>query len=182
MKNIIAKTFSVMFLCIATIALIISGGIGNTVNAYNLEIFYFVDSGKHMDYSGSTKYQLEDSIKEWNSYKYNIIRKKAWNNIKDLTISDYYDNQGYFYAITIPSPIKKDGTGRQNGIIQFNKAYMDNLTTLEQNSIVMVQLGYALGLSDNKEDATSVMYYGSNKLKLSQDDKLGLEYLYDNVY
>lgn len=59
---------------------------------------------------------------------------------------------------------------------------MDNLTALEQNSIVMVQLGYALGLSDNKEDVTSVMYYGSNKLKLSQDDKLGLEYLYDNVY
>lgn len=53
--------------------------------------WYLVDSGKHLDWKGSTSYQTQfnSAVSTWNNYKSGVIRKDAWNTINDVTISDY---------------------------------------------------------------------------------------------
>ena len=55
--------------------------------------WHLVDSGNHLDWSGSTGYQTQfnAAVNIWNNYKSGVIRKDSWNTINDVTISDYYE-------------------------------------------------------------------------------------------
>ncbi|MBT2667687.1 cell surface protein [Bacillus sp. ISL-4] len=50
-----------------------------------------VDSGRHMDWGGSSKYSTNftSGVSVWNNYKSGVIRKDTASTIQDVKISDY---------------------------------------------------------------------------------------------
>ena len=55
-----------------------------------------VDSGKHCDWDGTTKYLklFETSVSTWNGYKSEVFRKDSAAVIEDVHISDYREISG----------------------------------------------------------------------------------------
>lgn len=84
--------------------------------------WYLVDSGKHLDWKGSTSYQTQfnSAVSTWNNYKSGVIRKDAWNTINDVTISDYYEVSS------------TAGVTSSAGTIKFNTYQMDNFTSAQK--------------------------------------------------
>lgn len=119
-----------------------------------------VDSGKHMDWSGTSNYmvQFTSSVNEWNKVKPGVIRKDRWNTINDVTISD-----------TETDPILMF-TANKNGKIKFNQKCMDYVSDEYKKNCCLAALGYCLGLggTNNSKD---VMYKKTNDvIKLSEND------------
>lgn len=143
----------------------------NVANAYVLNSFHLVDSGKHMDWDGSTKYSSEWSyaVNTWNAVK-NVIRPNTWYRVKDVTISDFTDSQSNIVYSCQPS-----------GTIKYNRYYFDQFSANEKKSKVLQSVGNALGIYWN-DDTTSAMYYGFGPITLSQDDKAALTWLYNHQY
>ncbi len=127
-----------------------------------------IDSGKHLDWGGSTAYQTEfnAAINTWNSYKAGVIRKDSWNTIKDVTISDYSE---------VSSVV---GVTSSAGTIKFNTYNMQNLTSTERLNTCTHELGHALGLAHNQ--VGDVMYaYVSTVTNLSDNDKASYDASYN---
>ncbi|XHU85478.1 matrixin family metalloprotease [Peribacillus muralis] len=119
-----------------------------------------VDSGKHMDWDGSTKYQtqLNAGVKTLNGYKSGVIRKDTAKVIQDVAISDYSEKSSVA------------GVTSSRGTIKFNKYVMDTLTATKKQNVATHELGHALGLAHNT--SSDVMYeYVSTKTSLSANDK-----------
>lgn len=143
----------------------------NEVKAYDLNAYDFVDSKKHMDWGGSTKYSSEwlTAIGVWN-VQHSVIRKDTWRTVKDITVSDYSANDSTIFNIT------------SSGTIKYNTYYMDDgLNTSEKTSKILQSIGLCLGIYWSN-DTTSVMYVGFGPTSLSQDDKDAFDWLYDNQY
>ncbi|RID82607.1 cell surface protein [Mesobacillus zeae] len=128
-----------------------------------------VDSGKHLDWDGSTKYQTSfDSGKNvWNGYKSGVIRKDSAYVIQDVSISDYSE---------------KSNTGAvtsSGGTIKFNSYVMDTLSSTEKKNVAIHELGHALGLAHNT--SSDVMYaYITTNTSLSDNDKASYNAAYNN--
>ncbi|WP_236712717.1 matrixin family metalloprotease [Peribacillus muralis] len=119
-----------------------------------------VDSGKHMDWDGSTKYQTQFNagVKTFNGYKSGVIRKDTAKVIQDVAISDYSEKSSVA------------GVTSSRGTIKFNKYVMDTLTATKKQNVATHELGHALGLAHNT--SSDVMYgYVSTKTSLSANDK-----------
>lgn len=60
-----------------------------------------VDSGKHMDWGGSTEYMSywNIGVDRWNNYKNGVIRKDTLTTIQDVTINILHedDKRNYDY-------------------------------------------------------------------------------------
>ena len=136
---------------------------------YALGTFDLVDSGKHLDWGGSSNYMTQwyDAVNTWNGYKSGVIRADTWRTIKDVTISDKEAYNGSTFAITYSS-----------GKIVFFQELMDGMTATQRQATITHEIGHALGL-DHNEKATSVMRQGyKNFTALDQIDKEG----YDAAY
>ena len=129
--------------------------------------WYLVDSGKHLDYDGNTKYmtQFELAVKTWNTYKSGVIRVDNASRIQDVKISDYYE-VGNVAGVT-----------NAKGTIKFNTYNMDDYSSTKKRNVCTHELGHALGLAHNF--STDVMYFQvSTKIYLSDNDKAS----YDKSY
>lgn len=141
--------------------------------AYTISSWNLVDSGKHLDWDGSTKYMdlWYDGVRTWNAHKPGVIRVDTWKTIEDVKISDYSEDSNT-RACTYSS-----------GKIKFNTFLMDKDKDSNKTlKTIIHELGHALGL-DHNDDTTSVLYpYSSSITALSDDDKAGYNYLYEYIY
>ena len=139
-----------------------------------------VDSGKHLDWGGNSKYSslFETATNKWNAYKSGVIRKDILSTIQDVTISDTYDSTDEAYATTY-----------QNGTIVFNTYQMDKKNSNFQLMICIHELGHALGLGDRGKNGNvggyAAIMYGYNinnvtKTELTAADKISYDAAYAN--
>ena len=126
-----------------------------------------VDSGKHLDWSGKTKYSsyVATATKKWNAYKNGIIRKDTAFTINDVTLSDYFDDDDGTW-----------GEASKDGTIRFNMYNMDKDDDAGRLNTVMHEFGHALGLGHNERK--DVMSKFSNVTELTENDKKS----YDAAY
>lgn len=130
--------------------------------------WHLVDSGKHLDWSGSTAYlsQFNAAVNVWNNYKSGVIRKDSWNTINDVTISDFSEVSSVA------------GVTSSNGTIKFNKYVMNDLSSDKRKNVCIHELGHALGLAHNLNG--DVMYtYVSSAVSLSANDKASYDVSYN---
>lgn len=130
--------------------------------------WYLVDSGKHLDWGGSTAYQtqFEAGVDTWNNYKSGVIRQDSWSTIKDVTISDFY------------STSSSAGVTSAAGTIKFNSYHMDGFTNRQKRSVCTHEIGHALGLAHNQEG--DVMYeYTNGVTVLTENDKASYDASYN---
>lgn len=109
MKKILALL--VVFTCVGT--MLIPGQEASAaakINSWDL-----VDSSKHMDYSGNSKYMsfVKNGANTWNAYKKGVIRPASATNKSDVYCSD----------VSVTNNI--NATTYSNGKITFNKKNMD---------------------------------------------------------
>lgn len=140
-----SKRFVLLFLCCMCFLL-------NPVHAgtYSLQDWGdLVDSGRHLDWDGSTQYMKEwtNSVNIWNAQKKGVIRADRWNTIEDVEISDQKIGDGTHAAIT-----------SSDGRIVFFKESMDRYSFAKRQAIASHELGHALGLGDN-ENTKCIMRY-----------------------
>lgn len=130
-----------------------------------------VDSGKHLDWGGSTNYlkRFNLAVDTWNAYKPGVIRKDDGSKIRDVTISDYTESSEVL------------GVTSSKGTIKFNQETMHECTKKVRRNVCTHELGHALGLAHNTED--DVMYmYATDKVTLSDNDKASYNHLYRCCY
>ena len=119
-----------------------------------------VDSGKHLDWAGGTKYQsaFNKAVNTWNEYKPGVIRKDTAATLMDVKILDVIDERS-------PDVGKSYGDGR----ITFNTFYMDNFSVKSRRNTCTHELGHALGLADRKKREKCIMYYkNTERIKLKK--------------
>ncbi len=128
-----------------------------------------VDSGKHMDWAGSTTYMdnFTAAIDTWEDYKPGVIRKDTASTIKDLTVSDYNERSS------------TAGTASKSGTIKFNTYLMDDFSKAKRTNVALHELGHALGLAHNT--TSDIMHkYTTTKTTLSTNDKASYDAAYLN--
>ncbi|MDR2945074.1 MAG: matrixin family metalloprotease [Methanosarcinales archaeon] len=158
------RIVAVLLVCLLLMTLVIPalGAISS------VQWWHMVDSGKHLDWAGSTKYQSDfnSSVSTWNAYKSGVIRKDSILYVKDATISDERWINGT--------------AGETNGndkTIKFNLNKMDTMNQNQRRNLYTHELGHALGLDHNQ--VGDVMYYISSSVySLSANDKAS----YDTSY
>lgn len=156
-----------LLLCIAFIVIVNS----ESYAAVRVLPWHLVDSGKHMDIDGRTKYSKEfkSAVKVWNNYKKGVIRKDNLSNWQDVAVSDYYEVSN------------TAGVTSMYGTIQLNKYNMDKLPSAYKKNVCIHELGHALGLDHNTQK--DIMYaYTTSRVKLSKNDKSSYDYAYKYLY
>lgn len=131
-----------------------------------LQTWDLVDSGKHMDYDGDSKYMslIKSGASTWNAHKKGVIREDTVKIIQDVYCSDISKNNS------------TNATTYSSGKIQFNKKLMDKHSANERQNVATHELGHTLGLGHNTK--SDVMYmYSTTKTTLSSNDKAS----YDKV-
>ncbi|HAC3176736.1 TPA_asm: matrixin family metalloprotease [Listeria innocua] len=126
-----------------------------------------VDSSKHLDYSGNSKYMsfIRSGANTWNAYKKGVIRPASAQNKSDVYCSDVSVNNNV------------NATTYGNGKITFNKKNMDKKNNAGKQNVATHELGHGLRLAHNT--SSDVMYqYSTSKTTLSTNDKRS----YDAAY
>lgn len=130
-----------------------------------------VDSSKHLDWSGSTKYskRFNLAVDTWNAYKSGVIRKSSSSSATDVVISDYSEVSS------------TAGVTSSAGTIKFNTYVLENRTKKERRNCCTHELGHALGLAHNQKG--DVMYSKITSIvKLSANDKASYDWAYKYEY
>ena len=72
-----------------------------------LQSWSLVDSGKHLDWGGSSQYieQFKSAVNIWNGYKSGVIREDDISIVQDVTIKDKSDSQSNNAGVTYPFPV-----------------------------------------------------------------------------
>ena len=136
--------------------------ISYAATTYHVKDNWCVDSGKHLDWSGSTIYSnnWDTGVNTWNNYKSGVIRKDTLLTINDVTISDVSDLSGNTVAYTLTTyPV---GGGKGKATIQFSTTKMNVLSQIKRNIVCTHEIGHTLGLSENNDNGTDVIMYNTN--------------------
>ena len=143
---------------------------------YTIEIrllsWDLVDSGKHMDWAGSTTYSanLISGVSTWNSYKSGVIRKDSLITIADVTISDV--NLG-----SNGIPASTDPNGKT---IKINLHYMNTGTDNARIHVYAHELGHTLGMDHQLNDTSAIMYkYATEGIYLNVNDRANYDAAYE---
>lgn len=151
---------------------------------YHVMDRWSVDSGKHLDWDGSTKYQSNFNlgVSVWNNYKSGVIREDSLSTVQDTTIGDIEYITGGAIAST-------DQSGPGKALISnitFSTSKMDKLSTTLKNVCCTHELGHVLGLGENPDYTNAIMYpYAETNTSnnvLHTDDKVNYDYMYNNKY
>lgn len=155
--------------------------------SYHVLHYWCVDSGKHLDWSGSSSYlsNWNTGVNTWNAYKSGVIRQDSALTVNDVTIRDVSDLTGDAVAITDSK--FPEGGGKGSAVISFATAKMNTLSQIKRNITCTHEIGHALGLDDNNSNGTSVIMYNnmSNQTSnnvLHSEDKFNYDYMYNNKY
>ena len=183
-KNLKLITFVV---CIAIIPFSVGAATPKWIIYHVLNV-WSVDSGKHMDWSGTTSYQsnFNTAVNTWNNYKNGVIRKDTLFTENDVTISDGSDISGNTVAITAQRHFGSGGKSIET-TIKFSTAKMNNLSNTKKTIVCTHELGHTLGLNENNDYGTDVIMYDnidantSNNI-LHREDKMNYDYMYNNKY
>lgn len=127
-----------------------------------------VDSGKHLDWDGNTKYttRVTSAISKWEGYKPGIIRPDSIYVIQDVFISDFYEVSNVV------------GVTSAAGTIKFNDYWFNIYDPDYELNTVIHEFGHALGLA-HTSGTNDVMRQGPyNIINLSSTDKSS----YDAAY
>ncbi|EPP0902197.1 matrixin family metalloprotease [Listeria monocytogenes] len=155
--------FLLIGICLYTIAIPgIRVDAAAKINTWDL-----VDSGKHMDYDGNSKYMsyIKSGAGTWNSYKKGVIRPDSTYIIEDVYCSDTSANNNV------------NATTYSNGKIIFNKKNMDKKDKAGKQNVATHELGHCLRLAHNA--SSDVMYmYSTSKTTLSTNDKKSYDVAY----
>ena len=169
------KSLVIALIIIPMILLVIP----NIVSAwyyYTFQSWDLVDSGKHLDWGGSSSYMTawNFAVSSWNNADSNIsgiIRKDTLSTIEDVTISDV--NNGDNGVV---------GETWSNGKLKFNTYYMSTYCDAKRKNCAMHELGHALRL-DHRTDSGTIMYESVRSItSLNTKDKEHLTYAYSNYY
>lgn len=152
---------------------------------YQVNNYWCVDSGKHLDWDGSTIYSTEwnTAVTKWNNYKSGVIRKDTILINQDVKIQDVPALSSGAVAQTSISP----SSGKGTGVISFSTSVMNGLGPLYKQIVCTHEIGHALGLRDNGGDGTSTIMHGSintttSNGNLTNADKINYDYMYNNKY
>lgn len=153
---------------------------------YHVLSFWSVDSGKHLDWSGSTSYSSNWStgVSTWNNYKSGVIRQDTILTTNDVTITDVASLPNNIIAVTT---YPGGASGHTTSTIKFSTPRMNNLTNTKRNIVCTHELGHALGLNENEDSGTAVVMYpymndNTSNNVLHNEDKLNYDYMYNNNY
>ncbi|MBC2100645.1 matrixin family metalloprotease [Listeria booriae] len=119
-----------------------------------------VDSGKHLDYDGNSKYmsQVKFGAGLWNAYKKGVIRPDSVSVIQDIYCSDVSVNNN------------TNATTYGTGKLVFNKKNMDRLSANGKKMVASHELGHALRLAHNTS-SDIMCEYNTTRITLSANDK-----------
>lgn len=161
------KICILLALCVMLIPITIEAWAEYTIQLTGWDL---VDSGKHLDWDGSTAYlsQFKYAINQWEEHRSGVIREDTLTRIEDVIISDKNEgNVGYAASTT------------KSGKIIFNTYYMDDFTTNQKRNVAIHELGHALGLAHRTGESSSVMQYNvTSIITLCKGDKEN----YDEAY
>lgn len=163
------------FLCLAIIAIIcvFSAQHVHAWYTYYFQSWDLVDSGKHLDWDGSTVYlnEFNYGVSQWNSQISGVIRKDTAFITEDVAIMDVFAGNNGVPAETFLA-----------GSIKFNRSLMDGYNTVFKKYITTHELGHALRL-DHRYDLTSIMQATvQGYCTLNNDDITHFQYAYNNYY
>lgn len=144
----------------------------NAWYTYTIQLsqYWAADSGKHLDWSGSSKYisQFRMAVNKWNSYKSGVIREDFWNTVNDLKIYDVeYISSGVVAR-----------TSANTGKMEFATRYMDGYNSAQKQNVCIHELGYALVLAHRNESDSVMQEIVTSIITLSEGAKRN----YDEAY
>lgn len=151
---------------------------------HNVLPMWSVDSGKHMDWNGSTSYSTawNGGISIWNNHRSGVIRADTIWTINDVNVQDvsYIDNnvagRTTFYV----------AAGHGSSDIRFATQYMNLLSATKKKVVAAHELGHALGLNENKYLSYVLMYQyidqSTNNGTLDLEDIENYDFMYNNKY
>ena len=173
-----------IILLIACLSFAVTYSQAATYHVWNV---WCVDSGKHLDWKGSSQYYsyFETAMNTWNNYKPRVIRKDGAFTINVLTIEDVDKLSGNHIALTTIKSLT--GEGHELGKIQFSKEKMNSASSKIKQIVCTHELGHALGLDENNDNGTNVimfndMTYNTSNNVLHSQDKMNYDYMYNNKY
>ena len=153
---------------------------------YLLDV-WSVDSGKHLDWNGTTNYMSNwnNGVQTWNNYKSGVIRKDGAFTINDVTISDVNSLTANTVALT--NQTYRNPGKSISATVQFSKTEMDKLSTVKKNIACSHEIGHLLGLDENNNDGTNlimfnIIAYNTSNNILHNIDKFHYDYMYNNKY
>jgi len=125
------------------------------VSGWNL-----VDSGKHLDYDGNSKYMsnIDSGASKWNAYRSGVIRKDSLLVVQDVYVSD----------VSVVNNV--NATTSNNGTIKMNIYNLDKQTSTQVTRVATHELGHALGCDHST--SADIMYANTIATSsLTQNDK-----------